>query len=449
MLVLMEFIYAYAAGFFAAVVGFYLYYRDDSREKIFSLQVAICILNIVYCMLAFCSLRLAHSIEFSRVTFCISAIVASALSITYLYLIEIFLKKKFLRLKLLLLPLVTFCIIIIFDLVWNKSLQQSWFFEVGLPGEGYQNLFLKTTLVEMKISKFAEGYLGLCGATVTLLNLGILWLYRTSLESEKLLKLGIYATFITQLIDISMGGLQLKYAFPVLFLGYVFEAIRFCGYSINKTLKQKKLLNTHLSAARKAESFIPLLEHLIHDLKGVSRRMEPSSNADDLYKAVSGRIEFYDSIIDTNSFQKHKFTELVEILQISFEDREKQLCLNPEGFNDDFKFNISTSYLYSILYNIVENFYEALDSGYTISKISFALKQSLKFDCLEIISDQTLEADMDEQLFFMKGRSKKGKNRGRGMSLSKSLSGLNGGNLELDSESENIKFILSLPAYAR
>lgn len=349
-----------------------------------------------------------------------------------------------------LLPLRLLPMAITADLLWFFFVGKSLFFS-ETPNHEVRNWYVKAVSENITIEPTI--FLVLIPAMAALVMTSALFLikYRSPLKREPHLRTGIICTLIFHIPDFSIMIFDPRYLFPMAFIGYIVEVIRYHtsliqGYASTNERMQERLKDSLMSFAQ-----VRLSKQILHDVKAIRRNLlfslenqtEPSSLPEVLKREIN-RLQVYEQGSPKNPKELINLLEIVQTTSTLFEREFRSTGLNfTQEIPNNLNVKASRNDMLIVLINLIQNSLEAISSSENpwLHLHGFLTTDSV---VLEVSDSGQIPIEQAAQI-FKPGYSSKGGTRGLGLNIAQESLAANNALITLCENKENTTFQIIFP----
>jgi signal transduction histidine kinase len=449
---LCRFLYSVAFGYFVLTGSLGGLYFLRFRERFASRHFVLSLLLVFYSLSSLIYTFGSPSAGLNRILISAIYILGPTIFLTYIGVISQVLYTKPRWLPYMLLPLRFLAISITADLFLYFGFGHSFFFTEG-PQNGVRNWYLKMIGETLTIEPTL--FLVLLPAMISLIATSVLILvqYRKTLRRERFLKVGLISIVAFHIPDFSIMLFDPPKIFPIAFLGYTFEALRFNLALVENYLRGNERMRQRLKDSLLNFAQVRLSKQILHDVKSIRRNLlysleqvkEPST-LPEILKSEINRLQIYEGGGLQTPKELINLEEIVHTTATLFE-REFQMARLKLGYNipSNLTIRASRNDMLIVLINLIQNSIEALATCQN-PWIQFEAFEKSDTVILEI-SDAGMIPPEESAQIFKPGYSGKGSSRGLGLNIVQESLAANNSLITLRSDRKNTTFQIEFPKF--
>jgi signal transduction histidine kinase len=428
---LCRFFYSAASGYFLLSGGLAGLYFLRFREMFARRHFLLCLMLLIYALDALAYTYGPLPSPLDRLVLSSVYVLGPTAFVVYIQMVVQLLHIRPAWLPSLLLPLRILPVAMILDVVFFFVSGKSVFIQ-----EGPSTLWRQSILIVLIPA----------AVSLLLINGLLLWQYRQRLKHESLLKYGIILIFLTQLHDISLTLFDPRALFPLAFVGYVLEVIRFNmslleGYLINNDSMRARLKESLLSFAQ-----VRLSKQILHDVQSIRRnilfKLESSTTPSplkDILKHEIDRLKVYENGDIKNPKEDLCLADLVRTTVTLFNKEFLDAAVTVKiSIPEHLHIKASRNDLLIVLINLIQNSLEALN-GQPQQWLKFIASDTPEVVEL-LVSDSGCISASERGQIFRAGYSSKGSCRGLGLNIVQESLAANNGLISLLDDTEHTTF---------
>ncbi len=439
-----RFLYSAASGYFILSGLLAGVYYSRFRERFAARHFFLCLSLLIYSLISFIYTFGAPEPEVSRLLITTIYIIGPTSFIIYTGMVTqlIHARPKWLPYLLSLLCLLPIGMVL--DFFFHYGLGIDLFFETK-PNYEVRNWFMK--MPALGASPKPTMFLVFLPTIASLFLVSALLLikYNELLKRETLLRMGLFATFASQIHDISLTLFDPKYLFPLAFLGYLFEVIRFNMSLVERYIRHNDRMSARLKNSLMTFAQVRLSKQIIHDIKSIRRNLlfeleqKKLNNLTEILGRQIKRLEVYDRDDAPKTSERIYLKEICFSTAALFEKEfREQECKVDFDIPEDIWVKANRDDMMIVLINLIQNSLDALNGTPDIW-ICFEAFEDENRVALRISDSGQISEEAALQI-FKPGFSSKGISRGLGLNIVQECLAANGALISLCPKSKNTVF---------